>query len=268
MGDLKISSKAEKNLGGWALFGSKYKDAADLFDKDGNCFKLAKSFLVSQFTLCLQLDSKHEAANAARYYKKSNIKDFIMSFLTPFSSSNTSSSGTIGTKPLSREGLDISVLICLRVSRFLDFNDSLLGIVETNLRSGPIYFDRFPNFTVSLKDIDILDSFTLNVKTFNYKTKIGSLPVTIIYGIHYKAMSLTFNIGAMRSSYKGETVLFKIDLQRSHLLVPKTISWSQVSLSQNRLLQDTILVEKLENTSLPDPTNFNGCVCLSLMVLI
>ncbi|WMV33678.1 hypothetical protein MTR67_027063 [Solanum verrucosum] len=74
MGDLKISSKAEKNLGGWALFGSKYKDAADLFDKDGNYFKLAKSFLESQFTLCLQLDSKHEAANAARYYKKSNIK--------------------------------------------------------------------------------------------------------------------------------------------------------------------------------------------------
>uniref|UniRef100_M1CU52 Alpha-soluble NSF attachment protein n=1 Tax=Solanum tuberosum TaxID=4113 RepID=M1CU52_SOLTU len=44
MGDLRISSNAEKNLGGWALFGSKYKDAADLFDKDGNYFKLAKSW--------------------------------------------------------------------------------------------------------------------------------------------------------------------------------------------------------------------------------
>lgn len=168
----------------------------------------------------------------------------------------------IGTKPLSREGLDISLLICLRVSRFLDFNDSLLGIVETNLRSGPIYFDRFPNYTLSLKDIDILDSFTLNVKTFNYKTKIGSLPVTIIYRIHYKAMSLTFNTGAMRSSYKGETVLFKIDMQRSHLLVPKTISWSQVSLSQNRLLQDTTLVEKLENTRVSQIQQFSMDVCV------
>lgn len=38
-----FENKAEKKLGGWALFGSKYEDAADLFDKAGNCFKLAKS---------------------------------------------------------------------------------------------------------------------------------------------------------------------------------------------------------------------------------
>lgn len=43
MGDLKISSKPEKNLGELALSGSKYEDAADLFDKDVNCFKLADS---------------------------------------------------------------------------------------------------------------------------------------------------------------------------------------------------------------------------------
>lgn len=90
----------------------------------------------------------------------------------------------IRTKLLSRKGLDISLLICLRVSRFSDFNDSLLGIVEINLRSGPIYFDCFPNFIVPLKDINSLDSFTLNVKTFNYKSEIESLPVTIIYRIH------------------------------------------------------------------------------------
>ncbi|KAF3652891.1 Alpha-soluble NSF attachment protein [Capsicum annuum] len=39
-----FENKAEKKLGGWGLFGSKYEDAADLFDKAGNCFKLAKSW--------------------------------------------------------------------------------------------------------------------------------------------------------------------------------------------------------------------------------
>ncbi|KAM7506720.1 hypothetical protein LguiA_017173 [Lonicera macranthoides] len=38
--------KAEKKLGGWGLFGSKYEDAADLFEKSANSFKLAKSFLM------------------------------------------------------------------------------------------------------------------------------------------------------------------------------------------------------------------------------
>lgn len=38
-----FESKAEKKLSGWGLFGSKYEDAADLFDKSANSYKLAKS---------------------------------------------------------------------------------------------------------------------------------------------------------------------------------------------------------------------------------
>lgn len=82
-----FESKAEKKLGGWAIFGSKYEDAADLFDKAGNCFKLAKSWdkagavYVKLANCHLKLDSKHEAANAyadaAHCYKKSNIKEAV-----------------------------------------------------------------------------------------------------------------------------------------------------------------------------------------------
>lgn len=39
----EFEKKAEKKLSGWGLFGSKQEDAADLFDKAANCFKLAKS---------------------------------------------------------------------------------------------------------------------------------------------------------------------------------------------------------------------------------
>lgn len=38
-----FEKKAEKKLSGWGLFGSKYEDAAELFDKAANSFKLAKS---------------------------------------------------------------------------------------------------------------------------------------------------------------------------------------------------------------------------------
>lgn len=39
----EFEQKAEKKLSGWGLFGSKHEDAAELFDKAANCFKLAKS---------------------------------------------------------------------------------------------------------------------------------------------------------------------------------------------------------------------------------
>jgi hypothetical protein len=39
----EFEKKAEKKLNSWGLFGSKYEDAADLFDKAANSFKLAKS---------------------------------------------------------------------------------------------------------------------------------------------------------------------------------------------------------------------------------
>jgi hypothetical protein len=38
-----FEKKADKKLTGWGLFGSKYEDAADLFDKAANSFKLAKN---------------------------------------------------------------------------------------------------------------------------------------------------------------------------------------------------------------------------------
>lgn len=39
----EFEKKAEKKLSGWGLFGSKYEDAAELFEKAANAFKLAKS---------------------------------------------------------------------------------------------------------------------------------------------------------------------------------------------------------------------------------
>ncbi|OIT03041.1 PREDICTED: alpha-soluble NSF attachment protein-like [Nicotiana attenuata] len=83
----EFEKKAEKKLSGWGLFGSKHDDAADLFDKAANCFKLAKSWdqagavYVKVANCYLKLDSKHEAAgayaNAAHCYKKTNTREAI-----------------------------------------------------------------------------------------------------------------------------------------------------------------------------------------------
>ena len=46
--------------------------------------------------------------------------------------------------------------------------------------------------TISLNDLNILDSIVLEIKTHNYKMKQGSIPIALIYKIHYKAMNSAF----------------------------------------------------------------------------
>ncbi|KAK9290534.1 hypothetical protein L1049_008704 [Liquidambar formosana] len=83
----EFEKKAEKKINGWVLFGTKYEDAAEFYDKSANYFKLAKSWdkagsVYLKLANChLKLDSKHEAASAyvdaANCYKKTSSKEAI-----------------------------------------------------------------------------------------------------------------------------------------------------------------------------------------------
>ena len=47
----------------------------------------------------------------------------------------------VGIKPLTPQGKNTYVLLCLRDARFLDYNNSLMGMVETGLHKRPIHFN-------------------------------------------------------------------------------------------------------------------------------
>ena len=99
----------------------------------------------------------------------------------------------VAIKPLTREALNTSILLCLRDDRHLRFNDSLLGMMETSLHNGPLYFNCYPNFALSLSDRNIMDALTLNIKTGGYYMKEGAEPLAIIYRIYYKLMKTTLD---------------------------------------------------------------------------
>ena len=56
----------------------------------------------------------------------------------------------VSARTLTRNGLNTSILICLRDCRHHKFSDSLLGLVESSLNEGPVFFNSFPNFSVSV----------------------------------------------------------------------------------------------------------------------
>ena len=65
--------------------------------------------------------------------------------------------------------------------------------METSLHNGPVYFNCYPNFALSLSDRNIMDTLTLIVKTDGYYMKEGSEPLAIIYRIYYKLMKMTID---------------------------------------------------------------------------
>ena len=132
-------------------------------------------------------------------------------------------------KPLTRLGLNTSIIMCLRDNRHLDYRDSIIGVVQAGLNDGPVYFQCFPNFTVRLRDADILDSVILHVMTHGFKFKLGNSLVSIITKFAYKSMTTSVGSRALCTSPKGETTLFYSDmLDKTNFIVPKKILWKDV----------------------------------------
>ena len=97
------------------------------------------------------------------------------------------------------------------------------------MNDGPIYFQCFLNFTVRLRDADILDLVVFHVKTHGFKFKEGNSFVSIITRFAYKSMTTSVGSGALCTSPKDETTLFHSDiLNKSNFIIPKKIKWNEV----------------------------------------
>ena len=129
----------------------------------------------------------------------------------------------VAVKSLTRQGLNTSVFLGLRESRFKIYQDALLGMVESSLYKSPIYFNCYPNFAVSLTDKTVLQTLELDVETSSYNTYEGAQPLVIVYRIYYKLMKTTLKPQALMESPKGKTLLLQPSTKDSHVNVPTQI---------------------------------------------
>ncbi|KAI5340907.1 hypothetical protein L3X38_020181 [Prunus dulcis] len=139
----------------------------------------------------------------------------------------------VAIKPLTRLGLKASILLCLRDARFTEFSDSTLGVIESSLCNGPVHFDCYPDFTVSLSDPHILKTLTLNIKTEGYNVLPGTQPLALVYRIYYKVTGTNMNFQALNKSPKDQTVLIQSHTSDAYIQVPHTIKWSEVALPKD-----------------------------------
>ncbi|KAI8571993.1 hypothetical protein RHMOL_Rhmol01G0164100 [Rhododendron molle] len=154
----------------------------------------------------------------------------------------------VAIKPLSRTGLNSSVLLSLRDARFTVYSDSLLGLMESSLHNGPVYFNCYPDLPLSLKDKNILKALTLNIQTAGAITNMleGIHPLALIYRIYYKCMKTNLNIHALVKSPKDKTVLIQSNTN-ANIQVPKTISWNDITLPTSWVSENDSYPHKIQN---------------------
>ncbi|GAV79874.1 MP domain-containing protein, partial [Cephalotus follicularis] len=123
-------------------------------------------------------------------------------------------------KPLTRQGLNTSVLACHRDARHLTFDDSLIGAIETSLCNRPVYFDGYPDLTIFLTDKNILETLKINIKLHGYNMLPGSEIIATIHHVHYKATN-SICPKSLVILTKGETTMMKCIINDSNILIPQ-----------------------------------------------
>ena len=143
----------------------------------------------------------------------------------------------VAVKPLTRKGINASILMCLRDARFKRFNDSILGMITASLYDGPVYFDCYPDITLALDDVNIVKTLTLNVLTSGYDMEEGSKPFALIYRIYYKLLGSQLNPCSRTRDPACKTMLIQCSTSDAKIQVLKMIQWQDVNLPKEWLLE-------------------------------
>ena len=121
-------------------------------------------------------------------------------------------------------------------------------MIELSLYKGPIYFDCYPNFAVSLTDETVLQTLELDIETSGYNMLEGAQPLVIVYRIYYKLMKTTLEPQALMESPKGKTLLLQASTRDSHINVSTQIEQKDVKLPNKWLLKNVTESIPVQNT--------------------
>ena len=126
----------------------------------------------------------------------------------------------VGIKPLTRRGINASVLLRLIDARFTNENK---GMVEANVSHGPFWFNANPDLTLSLDDGAPEKALTLRINTSRYHMIEGSRPLALVYRIYYMLFKTNLNPQALIKDPQDQTLLLQTSREDINVNVPKMI---------------------------------------------
>ena len=138
----------------------------------------------------------------------------------------------VGIKPLTRRGINASVLLRLLKARFTIHDQALLGMVEANVSQGPIHFNVNLDLTLSLDDGAPEKALTLKINTSGYHMIEESRHIALVYRIYYKLLKTNLNPQALTKDPKDQTLLLQASNEDINVNVPKMIKWKDIKLPE------------------------------------
>ena len=175
-------------------------------------------------------------------FSKRNIADFILKIFSYLHIGMIQ----VVVKPLTRKGINASILMCLRDARFKNFKDSILGMITASLYDGLVYFTYYPDITLALDDPNIVKSLTFNIASTGYHMDEGSKPFALIYRIYYILLGTQLNHGArINREPIGKTILIQCSTPDARVQVLKMIQWQDVKLPTEWMLEQETPLAKL-----------------------
>ena len=125
-------------------------------------------------------------------------------------------------------------------------------MVEASLSNGPVFFNTFPDFSVSLTDPNIHKVLTLNLQTSGFNLEPGSENISVTYRIYYKAMT-SLAPCAKQNTPKGLSTLLQAN-PRNNIITPKTLKWDEIKLPEKWTLTQAVEPQSLEQTEVQSVT--------------
>lgn len=205
------SSQVKKNLDNW-----KFRKIPVNQVYKQNLFRIFPSYAVNDYEETITLNANEQNVSINLF-----TRDFIKGFIKKQHKFLHLGLVQIAIKPLLRDGLGAPIVVALRDARLLNFKNSLLAFVESNLSQGPFYFDCFPSYSVSLDDPSSMKVLTLYVMT-------SGIPLALTYRLVCKA-TVDLSSGALKEPVLGETTYIqpstgtRITTKWNELQVPE--SW-------------------------------------------
>ena len=130
-----------------------------------------------------------------------------------------------------RKGLPLVSTISLIDSRFLEYQNEIIGTVQTTLNARTVFVTLFPNFNMSLKDPHLCDALKVQVQITGASQVQDIFATTLHYQLAYRLQNHVFDMAVPDMAQSNDALLIQVDPGMTPMctFVPRQLNKDQMT---------------------------------------
>ena len=129
-----------------------------------------------------------------------------------------------------RKGLPIVSRISLLDSRFLEYQNAVIGTVQTTLNVRTVFVTLFPKFNMSLKDPHLCKALKIQVQITG-ASQVQDTFATLHCQLAYRLQNHAFDMAVLDMAQSNDALLIQVDprMTRMWTFVPRQLNKDQMT---------------------------------------